>query len=199
LSQVRTRRFAGSSRASTSLLTRLDPAVRNLAEDAAVPCGLTAVLFRWMRSGMLSCECRKIALRTAIATSLMIEANSSTTVNAMERHVMARFDHADVMTKSSLAEARLRLSALQHVQDSEMPLIFGIEGRQVFRRAQCDLMDVEALAGSRQRHRGIYQHVEPHEAGCNDERRCENDWLVRHGFVPEVAESRGAPPTVTLL
>jgi hypothetical protein len=79
---------------------------------------------------------------------------------------------------------------VQHVQHAEMPLIFGIKGREVFRRAQSDLLDVEALgAGSRQRHRGRNQHLEPKEAACNDERRSEHEWLFRHGFVSEVAEA----------
>ena len=62
---------------------------------------------------------------------------------------------------SSADEARLDLSGrVQHVQHAEMPLIFVIKGREVFRRAQCEIA-VEALAGSCQRHRGSNQHLEP--------------------------------------
>src|SRR5215216_4595595 len=79
---------------------------------------------------------------------------------------------------------------VEHVQHAEMPLILGIEGREVSGRALCELLDVEALALSRQRHRGSNQHLDPDEAGCNDERRCEHEWLFRHDFVPEVAEAQ---------
>src|SRR5215217_7136481 len=78
---------------------------------------------------------------------------------------------------------------VEHVQHAEMPLILGIEGREVSGRALCELLDVEALALSRQRHRGSNQHLDPDEAGCNDERRCEHEWLFGHGSVPEVAEA----------
>jgi hypothetical protein len=81
------------------------------------------------------------------------------------------------------------LGRVQHVQHAEMALIFGIKGREVFRRALCELLDVEALeAGSRQRHRGRNEHLESKETDCNHERRSEH-WLFRHGVVSEVAEA----------
>ena len=98
------------------------------------------------------------------------------------------------VTNAALGAAGIRrpeplLGRVQHVQHAEMALIFGIKGREVFRRALCELLDVEALvAGGRQRHRRIHHHLERNEAACNDERRCEHEWLCRHGFLPEFAD-----------
>src|SRR5829696_4467928 len=79
--------------------------------------------------------------------------------------------HANRRSFSSRVETRLRSTA-QGVEHPGMPLISVVEGRQVFRRIERDLGNVDARVYGGFRHWGRGQHPSPEKAGRDDERGC---------------------------